>query len=53
MGDSNWQLGLKGGLLAAARYTQELFSRQDVVDAIKACNFNKGLGPDGFDGSIL
>ena len=25
----------------------------DVVEAIKASNFNKGLGPDGFDGSIL
>ena len=25
----------------------------DVVEAIKASNFNKGLGPDGFDGSKL
>ena len=40
-------------LLSAARDTQGLFSREDVVEAIKACNFNKGLGPDGFDGSIL
>jgi len=30
-----------------------LFTDSDVVEAIKASNFNKGLGPDGFDGSVL
>ena len=37
----------------AAKANQGLFSDSDVVEAIKASNFNKGLGPDGFDGSIL
>ena len=37
----------------AAEANQGLFSDQDVVEAIKASNFNKGVGPDGFDGSIL
>ncbi len=23
------------------------------MDAIQACNFNKGLGPDCFDGSVI
>jgi len=26
---------------------------RDVEEAMKASNFNKGLGPDGFDGTIL
>ena len=30
-----------------------LFNDQDVDEAIKECNFNKGLGPDGFDGNLL
>jgi len=30
-----------------------LFTAQDVEEAMKASNFNKGLGPDGFDGTIL
>ena len=25
----------------------------DVAEAMKASNFNKGLGPDGFDGFML
>ena len=29
------------------------FSISDVREAMKACNFNKGLGPDGFHGGIL
>ena len=37
----------------AAEANQGLFSDLDVVEAIKASNFNKGLGPDGFDGSVL
>ena len=36
-----------------AESSQDLFTDLDVVEAIKASNFNKGLGPDGFDGSIL
>ena len=37
----------------AAEANKGLFSDLDVVEAIKASNFNKGLGPDGFDGSVL
>ena len=38
---------------AAVEATQGMFTNQDVVEAMKASNFNKGLGPDGFDGTIL
>ena len=30
-----------------------MFTPQDVEEAMRASNFNKGLGPDGFDGTIL
>jgi hypothetical protein len=30
-----------------------LFTTEDVARAIGQTNFNKGLGPDGFDGSVL
>jgi hypothetical protein len=30
-----------------------LFTKEDVEQAVRDCNFNKGLGPDGFDGSLL
>ena len=30
-----------------------MFTTQDVEEAMRASNFNKGLGPDGFDGTIL
>ena len=30
-----------------------LFNTEEVDNAIKASNFNKGLGPDCFDGSVL
>ena len=29
------------------------FSAEDIVNAAKESNFNKGLGPDCFDGNIL
>ena len=38
---------------AVAEVAQGLFTPQDVEEAMRASNFNKGLGPDGFDGSIL
>ena len=31
----------------------EIFTPADVEAAMKASNFNKGLGPDGFDGTFL
>ena len=37
----------------AVETTQEMFTTQDVEEAMRASNFNKGLGPDGFDGTIL
>ena len=33
--------------------TRGMFTTQDVEEAMRASNFNKGLGPDGFDGTIL
>ena len=29
------------------------FSVEDILNAAKESNFNKGLGPDCFDGNIL
>ena len=40
-------------LEAAAEATQGMFTEVDVVEAMRASKFNKGLGPDGFDGTIL
>ena len=37
----------------AAAAMQGMFTMRDVEEAMKASNFNKGLGPDGFDGTIL
>ena len=33
--------------------TIQLFSTEDIDNATKASNFNKGLGPDCFDGNVL
>ena len=38
---------------SAVEATQGMFTTQDVEEAMRASNFNKGLGPDGFDGTIL
>ena len=29
------------------------FTREEVIEAMKSSNFNKGLGPDCFDGNLL
>ena len=29
------------------------FTREEVVEAVKSCNFKKGMGPDCFDGGVL
>ena len=37
-------------------FTEEVNERymdQDIEEAIKECNFNKAIGPDGFDGKII
>ena len=33
--------------------SSEIFRLSDISEAIKSSNFNKGLGPDCFDGNIL
>ena len=33
--------------------SSDIFRLADISEAIKNCNFNKGLGPDCFDGNIL
>ena len=33
--------------------TTAMFSLDDIREATKQSNFNKGLGPDCFDGNIL
>ena len=32
---------------------EELFTLEDVLEALRNCNFNKGIGPDWFNGSVL
>ena len=51
--DTEEDLALWTRLEAAADLVQGVFTRTDVEEAMKASNFNKGLGPDGFDGSML
>jgi len=51
--DSAEDLAMWDQLNEAVEATQGLFTAQDVEEAMKASNFNKGLGPDGFDGTIL
>jgi hypothetical protein len=33
--------------------TTAIFSLDDIREAAKQSNFNKGLGPDCFDGNVL
>ena len=51
--DADWRLGLWEKLEGMAGSALEMFTPGDVEAAMKASNFNKGLGPDGFDGTIL
>ena len=51
--DSEEDLALWERLQAATEATEGMFTPQDVEEAMRASNFNKGLGPDGFDGTIL
>ena len=53
MADSAAEIDMWTRLEAAAEATQGMFTDADVVEAMKASNLNKGLGPNGFDGSIL
>ena len=51
--DTEEDLAMWDRFQAAAEMTQGMFTLRDVEEAMKASNFNKGLGPDGFDGTIL
>ena len=31
----------------------DIFTMADVEETIASCNFNKGMGPDAFDGNLL
>ena len=53
MADSTEEIDTWTSLEAVAEATPGMFTEADVVEAMKASNFNKGLGPDGFDGTIL
>ena len=53
MADSDADILMWTRLEAAAEATLGMFTDADVVEAMRASNFNKGLGPDGFDGTIL
>ena len=33
--------------------SKPIFTADEVKAALKECNFDKGLGPDGFDGNVL
>ncbi len=33
--------------------SHQLFTKEEVIEAMKQCNFNKGVGPNGFDGRVL
>ena len=46
-------LTMWGRIEVAVEATQGMFTTQDVVEAMKASYFNKGLGRDGFDGTDL
>ena len=35
------------------RFEAAAEATQDIKEAMRASNFNKGLGPEGFDGTIL
>ena len=51
--DTEEDLVMWSRLEAAAEMVQRLLTVTDVEEAMKASNFNKGLGPDRFDGTIL
>jgi len=48
---------MKGDISSSERMnidtSSEIFRFTDISEAVKCSNFNKGLGPDCFDGNIL
>jgi hypothetical protein len=53
MADTDADMTMWTRLEAASEMTQGMFTEADVEEAVKASNFNKGLGPDGLDGTIV
>ena len=51
--DTEANLSMWTRMEAAIEATQGMFTTQDVEEAMRASNFNKGLGPDGFDGTMM
>ena len=51
--DSDGILGLWEKLERMAESALEMFTPADMEAAMNAFNFNKGLCPDGFDGTYL
>ena len=51
--DTEVDLAMWDRFQAAAEMMQGMVTIRDVEEAMKASNFNNGLGPDGFDGTIL
>ena len=51
--DSDGSIALWEKFKRMAGSAMEMLTPGDVEAAMKASNFNKGLGPDGFDGTIL
>ena len=37
----------------SSRVNVSSFTKEEVSEAIKSSNFNKGMGPDCFDGNVL
>ena len=53
MADTDADIDMWTRLEAAAEATLGMFTEEDVVVAMRTSEFNKGLGPDCFDGTIL
>ena len=51
--DTEEDIAMWTRLEAAVEMTEGMFTTQDVEEAMRGFNLNKGLGPDGFDGTIL
>ena len=52
-GNANMEVSEDDEIVDEMINTTALFSMEDIREATKQSNFNKGLGPDCFDGNIL
>ena len=53
MADTDADMTMWTRLEATSEMTHGMFTAADVEEAMKASNFNKGLGPYSFDCTIL